>query len=181
MRKTAGFTLIELVIVIVILGILGAVAAPKLFNLQGDAYGANLNAMKSSIASAMTMANAKAQIEGSLTVTGADTGNSIKGYTNIAFTGGYPNANKKVITADGTTPVSSGILATLDGFDASRYDVVEVTDANPAAITITPKAATNPDTCKVTYTQAVAAKAATESDDVVLAIPAKVEAVTDGC
>ncbi|WP_219592386.1 prepilin-type N-terminal cleavage/methylation domain-containing protein, partial [Aeromonas salmonicida] len=37
MKKQAGFTLIELVIVIIILGILAVTAAPKFLNLQGDA------------------------------------------------------------------------------------------------------------------------------------------------
>ena len=37
MKKQAGFTLIELVIVIIILGILAVTAAPKFLNLQDDA------------------------------------------------------------------------------------------------------------------------------------------------
>ena len=37
MKRSAGFTLIELVIVIVILGILAVTAAPKFLNLQSDA------------------------------------------------------------------------------------------------------------------------------------------------
>ncbi|GHA12106.1 pilus assembly FimT family protein [Oceanisphaera arctica] len=64
MKKQAGFTLIELVIVIVILGILGAVAAPKFLNLQGDAYGANLDGLKNSLESASTLANTKAILKG---------------------------------------------------------------------------------------------------------------------
>ena len=37
MKKQGGFTLIELVVVIVILGILAVTAAPRFLNLQDDA------------------------------------------------------------------------------------------------------------------------------------------------
>ena len=50
--KQAGFTLIELVIVIVIIGILAAVAIPKFLNLTGDAETAALKGVAGSIASA---------------------------------------------------------------------------------------------------------------------------------
>ncbi|GAA3703642.1 hypothetical protein GCM10022421_07910 [Oceanisphaera sediminis] len=156
MRKTAGFTLIELVIVIVILGILGAVAAPKLFNLQGDAYGANLNAIKSSISSAMTMANAKAQIEGNLDADGtasttvdADGKGSIKGYDFIAFTNGYPDASKVI---EGKEDAPAGILATLDSFDTTRYNLDDTT--TDGVLTISPKTAATTAECVITYTEA---------------------------
>ena len=46
MRKRAGFTLVELVIVILILGILATVAAPSLFNASGTAMD---NSLKQSL------------------------------------------------------------------------------------------------------------------------------------
>lgn len=60
--KTAGFTLIELVVVIVILGILAASAAPKLMNMQGDARAATLIAMKGAVRSANNMVYSKSLI-----------------------------------------------------------------------------------------------------------------------
>ncbi|WP_428445932.1 type II secretion system protein [Photobacterium nomapromontoriensis] len=53
MKRQQGFTLIELVIVIVILGILAVVAAPRFMNLQSDAKYAALNGMKGAIHSAI--------------------------------------------------------------------------------------------------------------------------------
>ena len=50
--KQTGFTLIELVIVIVIIGILAAVAIPKFLDLTGDANTAALKGVAGSIASA---------------------------------------------------------------------------------------------------------------------------------
>lgn len=57
--KANGFTLIELVIVIVILGILSAAAVPKFMNMQGDARASTLIAIKGAVKSANSMIYAK--------------------------------------------------------------------------------------------------------------------------
>lgn len=61
--KKSGFTLIELVVVIVILGILTVIAAPKFLNLQDDARSATLQATKGALESAFQIFSAKAQMQ----------------------------------------------------------------------------------------------------------------------
>ena len=102
MKRSAGFTLIELIIVIVILGILAVTAAPKFMNMQGDARKAVLNGMSASMKAAANMVYSKAIIAGVekkarqvLAIQGV-TGDS----TDIAF--GYPTA------------ADTGILEVLD-------------------------------------------------------------------
>ncbi|WP_419240216.1 type II secretion system protein [Photobacterium leiognathi] len=66
--KKNGFTLIELVVVIVILGILAVVAAPKFMNLQVDARNASLKGLKGAIASGLGVGYAKMTIAGQETL-----------------------------------------------------------------------------------------------------------------
>lgn len=55
MKKNRGFTLIELVAVIVILGILAVTAAPKFLNLQDDAHKSRSDSVFSAFTSAVNM------------------------------------------------------------------------------------------------------------------------------
>ena len=62
--RNKGFTLIELVVVIVILGILAVVAAPKFMGLQREARIADLKGLEGSLKAANEMVYAKATMKG---------------------------------------------------------------------------------------------------------------------
>ena len=105
MKRQSGFTLIELVVVIVILGILAATAAPKFMNLQSDARISALNGMKASVKSASAMIYSKAILAGREKLESSDVC-SAAGVTATCPTGasvdivyGYPAATAAGIVA----------------------------------------------------------------------------------
>lgn len=63
MRKQAGFTLIELVIVVVILGLLAVTAIPKFLDLTDQAEQANIEGMAGGFATAISLARAQWEAE----------------------------------------------------------------------------------------------------------------------
>lgn len=121
MKKQAGFTLIELVIVIVILGILAATAVPKFVNLERDARISVLNAMESSLRSGATMAHAKAIVQGvnvgaaNQLVDMNDDGDVVDAGIDIRMDFGYPEDANNAFNIDNVmddmgnfTPVTAG-------------------------------------------------------------------------
>ena len=106
MKKQGGFTLIELVVVIVILGILAVTAAPRFLNLQDDAKNATLEGLAGAIQGASGIIYGKAAIAGLESTSGAvSAGNS-----NVETINGYPEATSAAIMAivQGTGAINSG-------------------------------------------------------------------------
>lgn len=151
MKRNQGFTLIELIIVIVILGILAVTAAPRFLNLSGDARGATLDAVKASLQSASSLVYGKAVIAGVQNLATATVVN--KGADTIAVVYGYP-ASTTAVAAD-LLDIESTEFSIAAG-DAAVYFGSVDTDFVVFPVGFAPTDATENNGCHVVYEAATA-------------------------
>lgn len=117
MSSQKGFTLIELIIVIVLLGILAVTAAPRFLNLQDDARDSVLQGIAGSLESASSVVYGKALINnvaGSSDASQAvDVGNA-----NVTLVFGYP-AGQTAANITALLDLPDEYLVSTDGEDTA--------------------------------------------------------------
>ena len=163
MNKTTqtGFTLVELVIVILILGILSAVALPRFMNLGRDARVAKLEAVYGSVRAAAQITRAAALIRNQVDAgPGGASEIEMEGAT-VQTNYGYPEASATAGILE-----AAGLNATAD-----KLTVTGGGSTPGSTLTIQVSGASNLAQCQFTYTSPAAANAA----------PTLSALSTDGC
>lgn len=125
-NNNKGFTLIELIVVIVILGILAVTAAPKFIDLQSDARKSALQGLKGAMSSAAQMVYGKAVIQGKdkagVDPTGEGNTYGTKGSFAYVCLDNISTCNDKVKTTHGLPAATvDGIIKVLDLDTSSEW------------------------------------------------------------
>lgn len=145
MKKSQGFTLIELVVVMVILGILAAVALPKFVNMTGQARTAKMNGAVGAVQSSITLIHAQWLAQGSpagaTPTINAEGGVALASNNPAHLVNGYPAAEAFVIANQNLAGLDNSFTTTMN----AGGDAVTIADAN------------GPATCAFTVTESTGA------------------------
>jgi MSHA pilin protein MshA len=136
MKREKGFTLIELVTVIIILGILAAFAIPRFINLSTEARAASIEGLGGSVKAAAALAHSKAVANGEANLSGDIT---MEGAV-VTLVNGFPNAT--------TTNGIGQALQSMSGYTATGGG----TAAGDTLTFTTDPAPTDSSQCQVAYT-----------------------------
>jgi MSHA pilin protein MshA len=139
-RTQRGFTLIELVVVITILGILAAFAVPRFISLESQARTASVQALAGSLRSSAALARSMAMAQGNPATVSME-GKSITLVNNYpagtdAGTGGIVDTLADYTGF--TTSAASGVVTFSKSGASSNCNVTYTAAASGAAPAITP-------------------------------------------